>query len=137
MGPPVKVYETIDYIVWFLSGQSCWMPKTIRQFLLDGFRNWRAWPWFGNIPDYYDFGFKPNPSTGSLSHALFGGKKFSPFNLTKKCRIDIETRFDYTVNLLGLDESADILAQRFIAAGFIEAWFRALIREKGKARSES
>jgi hypothetical protein len=131
MGPPVKVYETIDYIVWFLSDQSSWMPKKIHQFLLEGLRNWAVWVWFRSIPNDYDFGFEPNPSTGSLFHALVRARRFSTFKLTKKCMTDIKTRFAYTVNLLKLNETADILAQRFVAAGFIEAWFRAN-REKGR-----
>jgi hypothetical protein len=125
MGPPVKVYETIDYVVWFLSDESSWMPKKVQQFLLEGLKNWAVWPWFKNIPSDYDFGFKHNPSTGSLFHALTRAKKFTTFKLTKRCVTDIETRFDYTVNLFGLKQTADILAQRFIEAGFIEAWFRA------------
>jgi len=123
-GPPVKVYDTIDYIVWFLSAESSWMPKKIHQFLLEGLKNWPFWHWFEQIPWDYDFGFKPNPSTGSLMRALYRARKFSTFKLTKKCITDIETRFDYSVNLLGLSESADILAQRFVEAGFIEAWFQ-------------
>ena len=125
MGPPVQVYETIDYIVWFLSDQSSWMPKKIHQFLLEGLKNWAVWVWFKSIPNDYDFGFDPNPSTGSLFHALVRAQGFSTFKLTKKCMTDIKTRFAYTVNLLKLNETADILAQRFVAAGFIEAWFRA------------
>jgi len=134
MGPPVKVYETIDYIVWFLSDQSSWMPKKIHQFLLEGLRRWPIWPWFGNIPNGYDFGFEPNPSTGSLFHALCDAKKFSNFKLTKKCVADIRTRFDYTVNLLGLHETADVLAQRFIEANFIKAWFREAHQRKEKGK---
>jgi len=135
MGPPVKVYETIDYVVWLLSDQSSWMPKKIQQFLLEGLKNWAVWPWFENIPSDYDFGFEPNSSTGSLFYALTRAKKLSTSKLTKKCIIDIETRFDYTVNLFGLDETADVLAQRFIEAGFIEVWFRANQRRR-KAKSE-
>jgi hypothetical protein len=136
MGPPVQVYETIDYIVWFLSDQSSWMPKKIHQFLLEGLRNWAVWVWFKSIPNDYDFGFDPNPSTGSLFHALVRAKRFSTFKLTKKCMTDIKTRFAYTINLLKLNEPADILAQRFVAAGFIEAWFRANQGKREKARSE-
>jgi hypothetical protein len=124
MGPTVKVYETIDYVVWFLSNQSSWVPKKIRIFLLEGFKNWWiAWLW-----DPYASGraqdFVPNQSTGKLFSAMHRAETFDKFRLTKDCVIDIETRFDYAVNLFGLSETAETLAQRFIDLGFIEAWFK-------------
>ena len=125
MGPPVKVYETIDYIVWFLSEKSSWMPRRIHQFLLLEFKGWPVWPWFRDIPEDYDYGFVPNHSTGSLFNAMADAETFSTFKLTKDCLIDIKTRFDYTANLLGLSETADILARRFVKGGFIEAWIKA------------
>ena len=124
-GPPVKVYDTIDYIVWFLSGQSSWMPKRVRQFLIEGFMNWPVWAWFGGISENYAYGFVSNNSTGSLFSAMCNAKKFSKFKLTEDCLTDIKTRFDHTVKLLKLSESADILVQRFIGAGFIKAWINA------------
>ena len=123
MGPPVKVYETIDYIVWFLSEQSSWIPKRIHQFLLDGFKNWPVWYWATNVSVYANE-FVPNQSTGALFGAMFEAKTFDNFRLTRGCIIDIETRFEYTARLLRLTEPADILAQRFLRSGFIEAWFK-------------
>ena len=131
MGPPVKVYETIDYIVWFLSEQSSWMPRNVHQFLLEGLKDWAVWCWGEYTLNDYDYGFEPNSSTGSLSHALHHARNFNTFKLTKKCTVDIETRFNHTVTLFGLKESPNILAELFVEAGFIEAWFR---KRKGKGK---
>jgi hypothetical protein len=132
MGPTVKVYETIDYIVWFLSNQSYWVPKKILGFLLEGFKDWWiAWGW-GPGASGHAQDFVPNQSTGKLFSAMHKAETFGKFRLTKDCMIDIETRFDYAVNLFGLSETAETLAQRFIDSGFIEAWFK---NEASRARS--
>lgn len=133
--PPVKFYETIDYVIWFLSTQSSWMPREIHQFLLEGLRRWAVWPWLGTPSINYNFGFEENTSTGSLQGAMlnykFKKKKSGPFKLTKDCLRDIETRFEYAIDLLGLEETVDVLVQRFLEAGFIEAWLR---KRKGARR---
>lgn len=121
--PETRFYEIIDYIVWFLSDRSFWLPKNIHKFLLQGFKEWAVWLWTERIYFNYDFGFKPNPYSGVLSKTLYRAKSIDTFKLTRKCLEDIETRFDYVVNLLKLDESAHILAQRFLKEGFIEEWF--------------
>jgi|GEM_PF-779610 len=136
MGPPVKVYDNIDYVVWFLSEQSSWLPRKVHQFLIEGLKNWAVRPWFENIPHEYDFGFKPDTSTGSLFHTMSRAKQLHMFKLTKKCIKDIKNRFDYTINLLGLKESADILAKRFLDSGFIEIWFRKNDKDKKSSRKE-
>lgn len=123
MGLTVKVYATIDYIVWFLSEQSSWMPERIHKFLLEGLKKWPVWCWYSGTT-VYEHEFKPNQSTGALFGAMVDAKTFDKFSLTRVCLDDIKTRFDYTVNLLGLSETAETLAQRFIRSGFIENWFK-------------
>jgi hypothetical protein len=123
MGPPVSVYEIIDYIVWFLSEQSSWIPKKIHQFILEGFRNWPAWEWVGGI-GANNYGFAPNQLTGALFSAMLEAKKLSKFKLTQDCLVDIKTRFGYTADLFGLSETSDILADRFVMGGFIATWIK-------------
>ena len=106
------------------------MPKKIHKFLLQGMKEWAVWPWIDGVGSDYDFGLKPNSSTGSLGRTMYRAKNFNTFKLTKKCLEDIETRFDYTINLFGLSESADILAQRFIKEAFIKEWFNRFNRNK-------
>lgn len=120
----MQSYEIIDYIVWFLSDQSSWMPKNIHKYLLQGLKEWAAWPWSDRVQSDYNFGFKPSLYSGSLERMLYRAKSYKTFKLTKPCLEDIKTRFNYTINLFNLNETADILAQRFIKEGFIEGWFK-------------
>jgi hypothetical protein len=122
MGLTVRVYECIDYIVWFLSSQSSWIPRKIHKYLLKGFKEWPVWAWpsrgaQGKI-------VAPDISTGALFSAMYDAKTFDKFKITKDCVNDIESRFNYTIKLLSLTDTADTLAQRFINSGFIEAWFK-------------
>lgn len=125
--PETKVYEIIDYIVWFLSDQSKWMPDPIHKFILKGFKEWPVWLWF-NIQQDYSSGFKRNVYTGSLARSMFAKaknvEKSKNIKLTKGCLIDIETRFEYSINLLKLKEKPKVLAKRFIEEGFIREWIR-------------
>ena len=120
MGPPVRFYGIFDYIIWFLSSNSSWMPIKIRQFLLEGFKNWATWEWLGAAHEQ-EYGFIPNKFTGALVKAMAATKKYERFKYTKACEIDLKTRIDHTVNMLGLKETSTILADRFINGGFIEA----------------
>ncbi len=122
-GPEVKVYDIIDYIAWLLSGKSYWIPKLIRAFLLRGFKEWALWPW-SKYPDS-DSEFPPEimHSTGVLFDTLCSNKNNNEFLLTKECINDILSRFKHSINILKLNESADILMKRFFKEKFIEEWF--------------
>lgn len=122
--PSSEVYEVIDYVIWFLSNQSNWMPKNIHKFLLQGMKEWAVWPWGSRIRDDYSDGFKSNPSSGSFSSALLDAESYANFKLTRKCIEDMKTRFSRTIELLNLKESVNTLLARFIEAGFIEEWFK-------------
>jgi len=137
MGPPVKFYENIDYIAWMLSDQSKWMTRRIRHFLIGGVKDWDVWQWHEHPPHDYDFGFQPNPATGSLSHALYKAKAAHSFKLTDECSKDIETRLEFSATLLPLNESGSELTKRFLNTGFIEGWFNAKLRRQEKRKRES
>lgn len=122
--PSSTAYEIIDYVIWHLSSQSNWMPKDIHRFLLQGLKEWAAWPWFSRIQDDYSHGFKPSPSCGSFYSILTEADSYANFKLTRKCIDDIKTRFSRTIELLKLKESVKTLLARFIEAGFIEEWFK-------------
>ena len=121
MGPPVKVYDTIDYTLWFLSDESNWVPPKMKQFLIDGLKKWAVWPWseFTNESD-----FPSNSSTGTLQKSLSKMKSPIDIKLTNRIHKDIDTRFDYSINILKLPDSVAILKERFFCAGFIEEWYR-------------
>lgn len=120
LGPDVKVYDVIDYLVWFLSDASAWVPEKVRLYLIDGLKKWAAWPWaeYSNDSD-----FPSNNVTGSLYKALLGKKTFKTFRFTPRIHKDIESRFAYTINLLNLPESVDAIKKAFLECGAIEEWF--------------
>lgn len=132
MGPEVKFYETVDYVAWFLSDQSKWMPEASRYYLIEGLKDWGVWPWEQRGSYARDFGFQPGSTTGSLFEALCKARSSRSFRLTRACREDLETRLEFSCKLLGLLESASTVADRFLEHGFIEAWFKKSERFRAK-----
>ena len=104
MGPPVKVYDTIDYALWLLSKQSGWLPNKWRNYLLQGMKGWAVWPW-STIDN--DSNFESNSFTGALQHALYSAKFLKAFRLTQRVKKDMSDRFEHTINTLGLPETVD------------------------------
>lgn len=124
MGPQVKFYETIDYIAWFFSEESKWIPEGIHEYLLKGFTEWAVWMWdrFSN----YDENpvFINNKYYGALFNALHKAKSFAEFKLNKRAFFDLQSRLEFSSSYLGLKESGSELASKFIEKGFIESWFK-------------
>jgi hypothetical protein len=123
MGPPVRVYETIDYVAWFLSDESSWMPTRVRRFLIEGLKEWAVWLWHHPTNDVRSLGVDENPIYGSLLHEMDNAKSVARFKLSEKARQDIEARMQASAMLLKLKESGTTLAKRFLDQKFIEKWF--------------
>ncbi|MDA3903733.1 MAG: toll/interleukin-1 receptor domain-containing protein [Desulfuromusa sp.] len=128
MGPEVKVYDTIDYLLWLLSDSSAWLPIKTRNYLVDGMKKWAVWPWseYSNDTD-----FPPNKDTGALSDALQKERSFNTFKLTNKVLRDIGSRLEFSIDNLSLPESVDDIKHLFLECGAIEEWFK---RIKGKKK---
>jgi hypothetical protein len=130
-GPTTTFYETIDIAIWLLSDASSWLPAPARAFLTQGMIEWGVWPWHEGNWDYQqEFGFTPNESTGAFLHRLYQARGAATFRFTRKIRADMEHRFGFTAGLLGLPESGGELADRFLAAGFIEGFFEERAKRK-------
>lgn len=130
MGPTPRAYENMDYIVWLLSSHSDWMPIEIRQFLLEGMKDWNCWPW-----DKYDAQYNEQlkldySSSGKLAYALHKAKRHKDFIFTKACSTDLRTRIHNSLNLLVLEDSVDDIFDRFMNHRFIERWFEASTKRK-------
>jgi hypothetical protein len=126
-GPDPKLFETIDYVFWLLSDQSSWLPDTIRAVLVHGTKDWPVWPWYGQATEIEtEFDVKVHEHRG----ALFD--EFADWNATRDARhtfqpsvnalADIEGRALASIQMLGLPEPGPVLADRFIHAGYIEAY---------------
>lgn len=124
-GPEAKFYHTIDYAVWLLSDDSYWMPKRIREFLLQGLRDWGQWSWskydYQNYDNYLKF--EINSKTGALQNALLNAKNFNQLQIKQRIIDDIDSRFAFSVELMGLHNSPEELRERFLNSSFIEGWF--------------
>jgi hypothetical protein len=122
MGPPVRVYETIDYVTWFLSDRSSWMPTRIRRFLIEGLKEWAVWQWHQPANDIRSLGVKENPIYGSLLVEMDKAKSWPRFKLSENALHDIEARMQASATVLKLKESGATLAKHFLEERFIE-WF--------------
>ena len=127
MGPDVKVFDTIDYFVWFLSDESSWLPEKVKNFLLQGMKEWSLWTWseYDNHSD-----FLGNFDTGKLYKALTKAKSLKDFKLTRPAMKDIESRFKYSIEILNLPENEKDLRERFLESKAIEEYFNKNKRRK-------
>ncbi len=123
MGPSVRVYETIDYVAWFLSDESSWMPTRVRRFLIEGLKEWAVWLWHQPTNDVKSLGVDENPIYGSLLLEMNKPKSGRRFKLSRRALQDIEARMQASAILLKLKESGTTLARRFLDEKFIEKCF--------------
>lgn len=124
MGPSTTFYEEIDIALWLLSDASGWLPDPTREFLTQGMIEWPVWPWHHHRwRSQEQFGFVASEDTGALSKRLHHARSAETVRITRRIRADMEHRFGFTAQLLGLPETSDDLVDRFIAAKFIEGWF--------------
>jgi hypothetical protein len=130
MGPPVRVYDNIDYVAWLLSRDSLWLPAQIRSLLLKGMRDWAVWIWQDREPIANRFGFVTNDDTGILAGDLIRHRSATSFRMTKRHERDITSRLQFSHQLLGLPEDGQGLMAAFLDAGFIEGFFESLSRRK-------
>lgn len=119
-GPQVKAYETVDYLVWLLSDESGWIPDKIRNYLLEGMKEWTTWLWSEyptNIGS--ELGLKHYPEQGALQNAIYSANTYRRFKLNKTCREDISSRFQFSIRLLGIKQPVSGIVDRFwIAISF-------------------
>lgn len=124
MGPSTSFYQPIDIALWLLSDASTWLPDAARKFLTRGMIEWPVWPWYKfNWRFSGDFGFVDIAATGALSDRLYHARSAETVRVTRTIRADMEHRFEFASQLLGLPETGSELVQRFLKEGFIEGWF--------------
>ena len=130
----MRAYNHFDYVIWFLSKQSSWLPSKHREFLVQGMKRWAVW---------LDYQNSENPAfvriaeTGQLSETMFAARSAKVFRLTTGAKRDLLNRTEAACALLVLPETAKELMDAFIHAGFIQAWFEADARRKKRMRKTS
>lgn len=94
MGPSNDYYDKIDYIAWLISHNSSWLHPKIRNYLIQGMREWAMWHWDGSSSG--NARYKSDSDTGSLFHKMFDVKCFKNFKLTKKAYNDLFKRLEFS-----------------------------------------
>jgi hypothetical protein len=132
-GPEVRFYAYMDYLAWFLSEASSWLPAGTRELLTAGMGGWGVWPWREHerpIP-----GFNPNSSTGEFSRQLDEVNSSAAFHPDSKALEDLRHRLTFSSSLLNLPESGNELADRFTGRGVIDQYYEHKAMRASKKRS--
>lgn len=115
-GPETKFYDTFEYIVWFLSTDAKWLPTKIRNFLIDGMKNWNVWS---------------TPSTDiryelaeTFLNSLWRAKSYKTFRLGKKTKDSLKNWINHSLKVLNIEDDPAIILDKFVSNGFIERYYR-------------
>ncbi len=121
LGPPVKAFDTIDYIVFFLSDKSDWMPKKVKRFMIKGLKEWVTWIW----NEYNTYSNNSiNCPNDALLEAGFSAETPKDFKLTDIVKKEVSARFEFSKSLLSINEPTEQIVEEFLKQGFIEAWIK-------------
>jgi len=134
-GPPVKHYPTFEYLIWALSDASTWLPDFIRKQLVLGFVEWPTWLWNADpAPSDSEHGLRLYTGREDFLDALYAAKESkAPFVANDVARSDLIERCEDSRRVLGLVESAEELARRFLEGPFVEGFLKSdEIRRKRK-----
>lgn len=129
-GPQAQFLDVIDYVAWFLSEKSNWLPRDVHAYLFKGFAEWTVWPWHNDQSPYS--GYQAEAETGMLAEQLFKARSFKSFRFTRAARADLTNRLQFASQLLMLPESGSSLTERFVRADLIRSWFEARGRRSRK-----
>ncbi len=114
-GPSPKFYEIFDYLIWFMSSDSSWLPATVHAFLLDGMRQWNQW--LGSKTDESD------PQIKEFQMALLKSPSFKSFKLTRRLRSGLESWVEASLHAMRLTDHPSSIVDNFLDDGFIESFF--------------
>ena len=117
-GPPVRVYELIDYAGWLASGHAAWLGAEMRTELLAGIAEWGVWPNWEEDP----LGYSPVALFEWLEDDAREAK-------LGQIREVLSQRLATSKRVFGLEEDSDVLADWLIAAGFVQKYRRRQARE--------
>jgi hypothetical protein len=136
-GPSCKVYPIFDYAVWLLTSKSNWMPKSIREFLVQGIKEWAMWDWTDMVSkDEYDLGIELYQGMGVLARHLHKMSIHKCKTLGKTDMQDLRSRISISKKILHLSEELDCLVQAFLDARFIEEFLRQSARRQAKNKKK-
>jgi hypothetical protein len=113
-GPEPKYFETFEYLIWFLTSDSNWLPERIHNFLLVGMRDWIVWPSYENSKD---------SSNDDFLDQLWKVENFNDFKLTKKAKISLLNWIEHSLCILRVNDDPNRILAKFLSYGFIEGYY--------------
>jgi len=122
-GPSPRYYEHFDYLVWFLSTDSNWLPSNIHRFLLDGMKQWAVW---------ISAGDKLWEIARSFFHKLCEAKEFNNLKLNAKDKEGLLKCFSVSIKELSLKDTPETIMDRFFNEGCIEEYYKQQKRRQVK-----
>lgn len=105
------LFSSFECLAWLLSDDASWMPQRLRDTLLEGMRN-RTYLWATDIMDF----------TNAFSDALLHRTR-SKFRFTREIRSAVAELFAAVLHKLCVQEDPAIVAERFIARGFVDGFY--------------
>ena len=104
------LFSTFECLAWLLSDDASWMPQRLRETLLEGTHNKPYW-WSTDIMDFTN-------AFAALHHCAR-----SKFRFTREVRSATVELFAAALQKLCIQEDPAIVADRFIARGFVEGFY--------------
>lgn len=109
-GPKPQFYRHFDYLVWFLSVHSQWLPHPVRALLQRGMCEWAVWP----TADNGGMGERP------FFRELWQAREHGSFKFTEQSREDLLALLRDSLTALQLSDDPREILQSFLAHGYIE-----------------
>ena len=107
-----QLFDPFECLVWLLSDESNWMPRYLRETLLQGMRNRTHW-WSNDV-----LSCSNHFSEGLRNHSR------SKFKVTRNIRAAIEEMFTAALSTLNIQENPVLVAKRFIDGEFIDSYYK-------------
>lgn len=128
-GPSPKAYRHFDYLVWFLSRDSEWLPADVRHLLQRGMCEWAVWA----------SGDGPNVGERPFFRQLWAARENGHFTFTQESRDDLLAVVTDSLGALGLEDDPAGILQSFLVGGYIEYFVedRATRRRNQRRRTQT
>lgn len=120
--PQAEVYDKIDYMAWFLSSASDWVPKCHHAFLFEGMKVWAAWEHWRPAHRVMAIETECLGTSHEFRMALMNAKTVDDLRTNLKAVSGLNTRLKASRHILGLPESETALTERFFQRGVIAEW---------------
>lgn len=125
--PTVRYYEHFEYLIWFLSSDSIWLPEKFHKFLLDGMKKWAVW--MSGSKDTYE-------KMEDFIHSIFEAKSYRRFRLTSRVKSSLLSGILTALKVLELKDKPTDIMNKFLDENVIETYFEENKRRHKKTKEK-